>query len=104
MSTPFLLRKAITDTESPILIASGGSYFFKTITISNSTNITAHVFLAVTAGRAFAQVGDWIVYHYDITGYGLLTLNDILVPDGHELRSYSGTHGVLSIVGSGVLE
>lgn len=104
MSTPFLLRKALTDTESPLLIASGGSYYFKSITISNSTNSTAHVFLAVTAGRSFAQVGDFIVYHYDITGYSFLTLNDILVPDGHELRGWAGTTNVLSVVGSGVLE
>lgn len=104
MSAPFLLRKALTDTESPLLIASGGSYFFKSVTISNSTNATVHVYLAVTAGRAFAQVGDWIVAHYDITGYSLLTLNNILVPDGHELRGYAATTNVLSVVGSGVFE
>jgi len=104
MSTPFLLRKALTDTESPLLIASGGSYYFKSITISNSNNATAHVFLAVTAGRAFAQVGDYIVYHYDIFGYEKLTLNDILIPDGHELRGWSGTTNVISVIGSGVFE
>lgn len=104
MSTSFLLRKALTDTESPLLIASGASYFFRNITISNSTNTTTHVYLAVTAGRAFAQVGDWILNHYDITGYNILTISNILVPDGHELRGYSGTTNVLSIVGSGVME
>lgn len=104
MSTPFLLRKMMTDTESPLLIASGGSYYFKSITISNSLNSTAHFYLAVTAGRAFAEIGDFIVYHYDITGYNILTLNDILIPDGHELRGWAGTGGVLSVVGSGVFE
>lgn len=104
MSQSFLLRKALTTTEAPLLIAAGSSYFFRRITISNENNSTVHVFLAVTAGRAFAQQGDWVLYRYDITGYGVATVDNLLVPDGHELRGYAGTASSLSLVGSGVME
>lgn len=104
MSQMFLLRKALTTTEAPLLIAAGSSYFFRRVTICNENNSTVHVFLAVTAGRAFAQQGDWVLYHYDITGYGTITLDNLLVPDGHELRGYAGTASSLSLVGSGVTE
>jgi hypothetical protein len=104
MSQSFLLRKALTTTEAPILIAAGSSYFFRRITICNENNSTVHVFLAVTAGRAFAQQGDWVLYRYDITGYGIVTVDNLLVPDGHELRGYAGTASSLSLVGSGVME
>lgn len=104
MSQSFLLRKALTTTEAPILIAAGSSYFFRRITICNENNSTVHVFLAVTAGRAFAQQGDWVLYRYDITGYGIATVDNLLVPDGHELRGYAGTASSLSLVGSGVME
>jgi len=104
MSQSFLLRKALTTDEAPLLIAAGSSYFFRRITICNQNNSTVHVFLAVTAGRAFAEQGDWVLYHYDITGYGIVTIDNLLVPDGHELRGYAGTASSLSIVGSGVME
>lgn len=104
MSQQFLLRKALTDAEAPLLIASGSSYFFRTLYISNATNNTHDLFLAVTAGRAFAQQGDWIANAYDITGHGLLKLENILIPDGHELRGYSDSATALSIVGSGITE
>jgi len=104
MSQQFLLRKALTDAEAPLLIASGASYFFRTLYISNATNNTHDLYLAITAGRAFAQQGDWIVNAYDITGYTFLRLENILVPDGHELRGYSDSATALSIVGSGVMD
>jgi|TARA_R110002126_G_scaffold148165_1_gene294218 hypothetical protein len=106
MSTPFLLRKALSETESPLLIASGGSYFFRSINICNSHNATVKVYLAVTAGRAFAQQGDWLLYDYSISSTNTFVIENVLVPDGHELRGYvSSGHGAyVSVVGSGVLE
>ena len=104
MSQSFLLRKSITTSESPILIAAGASYFFRRIQLCNQNNATVHVFVGVTAGRAFAQQGDWLMYHYDITGYGVATIDNVLVPDGHELRAYAGTADSISMVGSGVME
>lgn len=104
MSQSFLLRKALVTTEAPLLIASETSYFFRRIQVCNQTNATVHFFLAVTAGRALAAQGDWLAYHYDITGYGFATIDNVLVPIGHELRGYSGTASALSLVGSGVME
>lgn len=106
MSTPFLLRKGLSETESPLLIASGGSYFFRSINICNAHNAAVTVYLAVTAGRAFAQQGDWLLYDYSISGENTFVLQNVLVPDGHELRGYvSLGHGAyISVVGSGVLE
>jgi hypothetical protein len=106
MSTPFLLRKGLSETESPLLIASGGSYFFRSINICNAHNATVKVYLAVTAGRAFAQQGDWLLYDYSITSTNTFVLENVLVPDGHELRGYvDSPHGAyISVVGSGVLE
>lgn len=106
MSTPFLLRKGLSETESPLLIASGGSYFFRSINICNANNSAVTVWLAVTAGRAFAQQGDWLLYSYSISSTNTFVIENVLVPDGHELRGYvSSTHGAyISVVGSGVLE
>lgn len=104
MSQSFLLRKALTTSEAPLLIAAGASYFFRRIQICNQNNSTVHVFVGVTAGRAFAQQGDWLLYRHDITGYSVATIDNVLVPDGHELRAYAGTADSLSLVGSGVME
>lgn len=104
MSQTFLLRKALTTSESPVLIAAGASYYFRRLSLCNQNNSTVHVFLAVTAGRAFATHGDWVLYHFDITGYATTTVDNLLVPDGHELRAYAGTADSISLVGSGVVE
>jgi hypothetical protein len=45
-----------------------------------------------------------VLYRYDITGYGIVTIDNLLVPDGHELRGYAGAASSLSIVGSGITE
>jgi hypothetical protein len=106
MSTPFLLRKALSETESPLLIASGGSYYFKSISFANSHGSAVTVWLAVTAGRAFAQQGDFLLNEMTVAATNFLVVNDVLVPDGHELRGYvSSGHGAyVSVVGSGVFE
>ena len=106
MSTPFLLRKALSETESPLLIASGASYFFRSINLCNSHNATIKVWLAVTAGRSFAQQGDYILSEYSVSSTNTFIVENVLVPDGHELRGYvSSGHGAyVSVVGSGVLE
>lgn len=106
MSTPFLLRKGLSETESPLLIASSGSYFFRSINICNAHNATVDVSLAVTAGRAFAQQGDWLLYEYPVGSNDTFVLENVLVPDGHELRGYvNSPHGAyISVVGSGVFE
>jgi hypothetical protein len=106
MSTPFLLRKALSETESPLLIASGGSYFFRSINLCNAHNATIKVWLAVTAGRSFAQQGDFILSEYSVSSTNTFIVENVLVPDGHELRGYvSSGHGAyVSVVGSGVFE
>jgi len=106
MSTPFLLRKALSETESPLLIASGGSYFFRSINLCNAHSAAVKVTLAVTAGRAFAQQGDFILYEYSVSSTNTFIVENVLVPDGHELRGYvSSGHGAyVSVVGSGVFE
>ena len=104
MSQSFLLRKALTTSEAPLLIAAGSSYFFRRIQLCNENNATVHVFLGITAGRAFLQQGDFLLYHFDITGYNTTTLDNVLVPDGHELRAYAGTASSISLVGSGIME
>jgi hypothetical protein len=106
MSAPFLLRKALSETEAPLLIASGGSYFFRSISLCNAHSATVKVWLAVTAGRAFAQQGDWLLYEYSISSTSTFVIENVLVPDGHELRGYvASPHGAyISVVGSGVFE
>ena len=104
MSQQFLLRKALTDAEAPLLIAAGASYFFRTIYVTNQINNNHHLYLAVTAGRAFAQQGDWLAYNLQIGGYQNIVLENILVPDGHELRGYSDSATALSLVASGIVE
>jgi hypothetical protein len=104
MSQSFILRKPLTTSEAPLLIAAGASYFFRRIQICNENNATVHVFLGVTAGRAFCQQGDWLLYHFDVSGYSAITVDNVLVPDGHELRGYAGTAASISLVGSGVME
>lgn len=104
MSQQFALRVALTNVEAPLLVASEASYFFKTIYVSNSTNNNHDLYLALTAGRAFAAQGDWIVNKYQLTGHQVYKLENILVPVGHELRGYSDSATALSLVGSGVME
>jgi hypothetical protein len=106
MSTPFLLRKALSETESPLLIASGGSYFFRSINLCNAHNAAVKVTLSITAGRAFAQQGDFILYEYSVGSTDIFVVENVLVPDGHELRGYvDSPHGAyISVVGSGVFE
>jgi hypothetical protein len=106
MSTPFLLRKALSETESPLLIASGGSYFFRSINLCNAHNAAVKVTLSVTAGRSFAQQGDFILSEYSVSSTNTFIVENVLVPDGHELRGYvSSGHGAyVSVVGSGVFE
>ena len=96
----------MTDTESPLLIASGGSYYFRSINLCNSHNATIKVWLAVTAGRSFAQQGDFILSEYSVSSTNTFIVENVLVPDGHELRGYvSSGHGAyVSVVGSGVFE
>lgn len=104
MSQSFLLRKALTTTEAPLLIAASRvSYFFRTLELVNQNNSTVHVFLGITAGRAFLQQGDFLLYHFDINGYSKTTLENVLVPDGHELRGYAGTADSISLIGSGIM-
>lgn len=47
--------------------------------------------------------GDYILNHYDITGYGYVMLSNILVPDGHQLRAYCSNATSCSLVASGVV-
>jgi hypothetical protein len=104
MSQSFLLRKALTDTEAPLLIAAGASYYFRRIHVCNNTNNTHQLWLAVTAGRAFADAGDWVYYEKSISSHDTLTIDHLLVPDGHEMRGYASAALQLSLVGSGVME
>lgn len=104
MSQPFLVRFPVTTVEQPAITAiDGNSVFLKNLTISNSSNATVHVFVGVVRGTATMAQGDFLLYHYDITGYGYVTMSNVLVPDGHQLRAYAGSDTALSLVGSGVV-
>jgi hypothetical protein len=104
MSQPAIVRFAVTDVEQAVATGlEGQSMFFKSLYISNSSNSTHHIYLGIVRGTAQMTHGDFILNHYDITGYGVETLTNILVPDGHQLRAYSSSATALSIVGSGVI-
>lgn len=104
MSQPVLIRYAITDVEQAVATGlEGQSLFFKSLYISNSTNVTHHVYLGVVRGTAQMTHGDYILNHFDILGYEYLELSNILVPDGHQLRAYSNNATALSLVASGVV-
>jgi len=104
MSQNYLLRTAVTNAETMLLPASSGSYFFRTIYISNMHTSAATINLAVTSSRSFAAVGDYIVYNVAINAAAYLVLENILVPVGHQLRGYSNTASVISLIGSGIME
>lgn len=104
MSQPVLIRYAVTDVEQAVATGlEGQSLFFKSIYISNSTNSTHHIYLGVVRGTAQMTHGDFILNHYDLTGYQTHTLTNILVPDGHQLRAYSNSATAISLVASGVV-
>lgn len=104
MSQTFLLRKALTISESPLLSAETSSYMFRSIYISNSHNAALTVFLAITSGKSFASIGDWIVYDVQISSNEYLYLENILVPAGHQLRGYSSHDMLSSLIASGVMD
>lgn len=104
MSQPFLVRFAVTTVEQPAITAiDGNSVFLKNLTISNSSNATVHVHLGIVRGTATMAQGDFLLYHYDITGYSYVTMSNVLIPDGHQLRAYAANDTSLSLVGSGVV-
>jgi hypothetical protein len=104
MSQPVLIRFAITDVEQAVATGlEGQALFFKSLYISNSSNSTHHVYVGIVRGTAQMTHGDYILNHYDITGYGYVMLSNILVPDGHQLRAYCSNATSCSLVASGVV-
>lgn len=104
MSQPFLVRFPITSVEQPAVTAiDGNSVFLKTLTVNNLSNATVHVYLGIVRGTATMAQGDFLLYRYDITGYGYVALSNVLIPDGHQLRAYAANDTSLSLVGSGVV-
>lgn len=104
MSSTYLLRKPINSSEDNILPSLYTSYFFKTIYISNSHNNAVTVNIGITVGKSFLQMGDYIVYTYSIGASSFLMLENIMVPQNHQLRAVASVANVLSIVGSGIME
>lgn len=104
MSQPALVRFPLTTVETGIVTAiEGNALFFKTLTICNATATARHVYLGIVRGTAALMQGDFLLYHYDITGYGTVTLSNVLVPDGHQLRGYAQDDTSCSLVASGVV-
>jgi len=104
MSQPILVRYAVTDVEQAVATGlEGQALFFKSLFLNNSTNSTHHVYLGIVRGTAQMTHGDFILNHYDLTGYSTYTLTNILVPDGHQLRAYSNSATAISLVASGVV-
>lgn len=104
MSSTYLLRQPITDAETNILPSLYTSYFFKSIYISNSHSSAITVTLGITVGKSFLQIGDWIVYNQTIAVGSYLKLDNIMVPQNHQLRAIASVANVVSIVGSGIME
>lgn len=104
MSDSFLLRKALTTTESPLLSAADSSYFFRTIRFCNVEVLPANLFLGIVSGRAVIEHGDWLIYHTPVDAHGYLVIENILLPMGSELRGYAGTADAISMIASGVFE
>lgn len=104
MSQNYLLRSAVTNAETMLLPASAASYFFRTIYISNTHSAIATISLAITSSRSFAAHGDWIIYDVSIAKSAYIVLENILVPVGHQLRGFSNTASVISLIGSGIME
>jgi len=104
MSQPALVRFALTTIETPICTGlEGAALFFKTLTVCNSSSSTKHVYLGIVRGTAALAHGDYILAHYDLTSYDTLTLTNILVPDGHQMRGYAQDDTSISLVASGVV-
>jgi hypothetical protein len=102
MSYPAVVRFALTTVETPICTGlEGQALFFKTLTICNASANTRHVYLGVVRGTAAMTQGDFLLYHYDITAYSFVTLNNVLIPDGHQLRGYAQDDTSLSLVAFG---
>lgn len=104
MSSPALVRFALTTVELPIVTGlEQQALFFRNLTLCNSSSSTKHVYLGIVRGTTSLQQGDFLLYHYDITGYSYLTLSNIVVPDGHQLRGYAQDDTSISLVASGVI-
>lgn len=104
MSQPVLIRFAITDVEQAVATGlEGQSLFFKTIYICNSTNNTRSVYLGIVRGTAQMAQGDFLLYSHTLTSHDHHILENILVPDGHQLRAYADNATALSLVASGVV-
>lgn len=104
MSSTYLLRQPIGSSEANILPSLYTSYFFKTIYISNSHSSAVTVTLGITIGKSFLQVGDWLVYAQTISAGSYLVLENIMIPQSHQLRAVASVANVLSMVGSGLME
>jgi hypothetical protein len=104
MSQPVLIRFAITDVEQAVATGlEGQSLFFKTIYICNSTNNTRSVYLGIVRGTAQMAQGDFLLHNHTLTSHDHHILENILVPDGHQLRAYADNATALSLVASGVV-
>ena len=104
MSQPVLIRFAITDVEQAVATGlEGQSLFFKTIYICNSTNNSHSVYLGIVRGTAQMAQGDFLLYNHNLTSHDHHILENILVPDGHQLRAYADNATALSLVASGVV-
>lgn len=104
MSLPALLRFPLTTVETGICTAiDGNALFFKTVVLCNSSSSTKHAYLGIVRGTAALAHGDYLLYHYDITGYDIFVLSNVLVPDGHQLRGYAQDDTSISLTASGVV-
>lgn len=104
MSQPSLVRFPLTTVETPICTGlEGAALFFKTLTICNANASTRHVYLGIVRGTAALTHGDYLLHHFDLTGYGYETISNVLIPDGHQLRGYAQDDTSVSLIGSGVI-
>ena len=104
MSQPVLIRFAITDVEQAVATGlEGQSLFFKTIYICNATNNNRTVVLGIVRGTAQMTQGDFLLYNHALTAHDHHILENILVPDGHQLRAYADNATALSLVATGVV-
>lgn len=104
MSQPSLVRFALTSVETPICTGlEGAALFFKTLTICNATGSTKNCTLGVVRGTAALAHGDYLLFNYDVGAHSFVTLSNVLVPDGHQLRGYAQDDTSLSLVAAGVV-
>lgn len=102
MSYPAVVRFALTTVETPICTGlEGQALFFKTLTICNSTGSTKTCTLGVVRGTAALAQGDYLLFNYDVGAHSFVTLSNVLVPDGHQLRGYAQDDTSLSLVAFG---